>query len=72
MKLYTKTVCPKCLWAKDSIKRNNLNVEEINIDIDEEAKQLLMSKGFMSLPVLMVDGEFYANNEVMEKLEDLA
>lgn len=74
MKLYTKTVCPKCILVKNALQRNNLEAEVINIDQNEEAKEYLLSKGFMGLPVLdMGDGVLLLNDvpEIMDKIEEL-
>ena len=60
MKLYTKTICPKCLWVKSELEAANLQVEVINIDQDEHAKQTVVDAGFMAVPVLEVNGEWFA------------
>ena len=39
MKLYTKTICPKCLLVKSELQRAGLEADIINIDEDEQAKQ---------------------------------
>ncbi len=52
MKLYTKTICPKCLWVKSELQRAGLEAEIVNIDHDEQAKQTIMEAGFLSVPVL--------------------
>lgn len=59
MKLYTKTVCPKCMLVKSELTVAGLvdQVETINIDQDELAKERIMNAGFMSVPILEVDGE---------------
>ena len=60
MKLYTKTICPKCLWVKSELDAANLEVQVINIDHDETAKQKVIDAGFLSVPILEIDGEFIA------------
>ena len=59
MKLYTKTVCPKCMLVKSELTVAGLvdQVETINIDHDELAKEHIMNAGFMSVPILEIDGE---------------
>ena len=42
MKLYTKTICPKCLWVKSELQRAGLEVEIINIEQNEQAKQTII------------------------------
>lgn len=48
--LYT-TFCPKCKILETKLNSNNIEYEEVT---DTE---LMISKGFMSVPVLEVDGE---------------
>lgn len=67
MKLYTKTVCPKCLWIKSELQRSPVAVDIINIDHDEQAREQLIAAGLMSVPVLEVDGKFIVNPEDMMK-----
>ncbi|RKN86205.1 glutaredoxin family protein [Paenibacillus ginsengarvi] len=73
MKLYTKTVCPKCLWIKSELQRSGLEVEIINIDHNEEARNMLVEAGVMSVPVLEKDGAFiFDTNEMVKQLEQLS
>jgi len=46
MKLYTKTICPKCLWVKSELQRVGIEAEIVNIDHDEKAKQTIIDAGF--------------------------
>ena len=70
MKLYTKTICPKCMWVKAELQNAGIEVEMINIDHNEEAKQKILSEGFLSVPVLEVDGEFLGDvKEIVSKIE---
>jgi glutaredoxin len=69
MKLYTKTVCPKCLWIKSEAQRSGKEVEIVNIDHDEAAKERLLRAGIMTVPVLEAGGEFWIETvDMMEKL----
>lgn len=52
MKLYTKTVCPKCLWVKSELAQAGIAYETINIDHDEEAFAKITAAGIMAVPVL--------------------
>lgn len=73
MKLYTKTICPKCLWVKSELDAANLNVEVINIDHDEAAKQTVLDAGFLSVPVLEIDGEWYAETtSIMDRISEFS
>lgn len=59
MKLYTKTVCPKCMLMKFELNKAGYegNFEIINIDQDEQAKERLIDAGILSVPVLEIDGQ---------------
>ena len=70
MKLYTKTVCPKCLWIKSELIRAGIPFETINIDGDELAKEKIINAGFRTVPVIEIDGLFTGDlNEIIAKLE---
>ncbi|TBL77400.1 glutaredoxin family protein [Paenibacillus thalictri] len=72
MKLYTKTVCPKCMWIKSEIARSGVEVEIVNIDHDEAARERLLEAGVMSLPVMEADGEFiFDTNEMVKLMEQV-
>ncbi|MFJ7953905.1 glutaredoxin family protein [Lysinibacillus sp. NPDC096418] len=73
MKLYTKTICPKCLWVKSELKRAGLEAEIVNIDHDEQAKQTIIEAGFLSVPVLEVKGTFIGDvKEIVSQIEMIA
>lgn len=70
MKLYTRTVCPKCMWIKSELQRAGAEVEIINVDHDEKAFERLVEAGAKSVPVLEVDGAFiFDTNEMVQVLE---
>lgn len=70
MKLYTKTICPKCLWVKSELQSAGLEAEIINIDHDEQAKQKIIEAGLLSVPVLEVNGAFIADvKEIISQIE---
>lgn len=73
MKLYTKNICPKCMLIKTVLNGAGLEFETVNIDEDEKAKELVVSKGFMSVPILEVDGEFIGEVvQIQSKISELA
>lgn len=73
IKLYTKVQCPKCTPVKMLIKSVGLDVEILNTDVDNVAKEVLIEQGIMGLPVLEVDGTFITNvNEIQSKVVELA
>ena len=58
MKLYTKTVCPKCLWVKSELVQAGLSADIVNLDENQEAMKKITDAGFSSVPILEVGGEF--------------
>lgn len=55
--IYTSSTCKYCHMAKDFFKKNNIDFVEHNVSEDPEARKELMKKGYMSVPVIIVDGE---------------
>lgn len=73
MKLYTKTICPKCMWVKSELLRAGLEVEVVNIDHDEQAKTKIIDAGFLTVPVFEYDGELLGDvQEIVSKIELVA
>lgn len=73
MKLYTKTICPKCLWIKSELEQANLQVEVINIDHSTEAKQAITLAGFSTVPILQTNDKWISSvPEIMSQIEKLA
>lgn len=73
MKLYTKTICPKCMWVKSELQRAGLEVEVINIDHDEQAKDKIVSAGFLSVPILEDNGQLIGDvQEIVSHIELIA
>jgi len=70
LKLYTKTICPKCVVAKSFFNGNDVKFEVVNIDQDVEAKQKLIELGFMSVPIVEHDENFYSNMTEFQQLVD--
>lgn len=55
--VYTSDTCIYCHQAKDYLKSKGINFEEKNVSTDMKARKELMSRGFMGVPVIMVDDE---------------
>ena len=73
MKLYTKTICPKCLWVKSELQRAGLEAEIVNIDHDEHAKKTIIEAGFLSVPVLEYKETFIGDvKEIVSQIEMIA
>jgi glutaredoxin-like protein NrdH len=52
--VYTTPYCPGCIKTKDSLSRNKINYELVDISIDEGAREYLISKGITSVPCIRV------------------
>lgn len=73
LKLYTKTICPKCLWVKSELTRTNLPVEIINLDHSAEALQYVQEAGFSAVPLLESKGKWFAQvPDIINHIEELA
>ena len=73
MKLYTKTICPKCLWVKSELSQVGLEAEFINIDHDEQAMSKIKEAGFSSVPILEINGEFIGDvPTILNRIEQFA
>jgi glutaredoxin len=70
IKIYTQTICPKCIVAKSLFKENDIEFELINLDNDQESKQKLVDLGFMATPIVEHDGKFYTNMAQFQQLVD--
>ncbi|MBI2076413.1 MAG: thioredoxin family protein [Candidatus Aenigmarchaeota archaeon] len=58
VKIYTTTVCPYCVMAKEFFRKNNVTYEEINVENDEKAAEEMIEKsGQMGVPVIDVNGK---------------
>ena len=57
--IYSKTVCPYCVQAKNYLKQKNINFREINIETDSEAREFLQSEGHRSVPQIYFNGKIF-------------
>ena len=57
VKLYTTSTCPWCMKTKDFLKANNISYNEINVALDEKARNEMFEKsGQFGVPVTEVEG----------------
>ena len=58
------------MWVKSEFQRAGLEVEVVNIDQVEEAKQIIIDAGFLSVPVLELDGKLVGDvQEIVSQIE---
>ena len=56
--VYSTQACPYCLMAKQFLKDNNIEFEDIDVSQDyEKAQEMINKSGQMGAPVLEIDGE---------------
>ncbi len=56
VKIYTSKMCGYCNWAKDMLKKKNVEFEEVRIDLDHEQAVAMVKKtgGMTSVPQIFV------------------
>lgn len=52
--VYSKTNCELCEMTKEFLKAHYVEFEEINVEENEEALEIIKAKGFETLPVVIV------------------
>lgn len=58
VKVYTTPACPWCTRAKQFLKDNNVNFENIDVSLNQAAAQEMIKKsGQTSVPVFDIDGQ---------------
>lgn len=57
LKVYSKTVCPKCMALKRDLHREGIEFEDINIEHDEKAMKKIVEAGLSSLPTVELADE---------------
>lgn len=57
VQIYTSNTCGYCHMAKDFFEENNIEYTELNVSENVEARKELMKKGYMSVPVIIIEEE---------------
>lgn len=56
--IYSKTVCPYCVQAKNFLKKHDIAFEEKNLDDDDERTAFYATyPGVRSVPQIFLEGE---------------
>ncbi|RJQ22070.1 NrdH-redoxin [Candidatus Woesearchaeota archaeon] len=57
VKVYSTPTCPYCHAAKDFLKENKIDFEDIDVSKDQDAAQDMIEKsGQMGVPVIDING----------------
>lgn len=58
VKVYSTSTCPWCIRAKQFLKENNVEFQNIDVSDNQQVVDELMQKsGQMGVPVLDIDGQ---------------
>jgi glutaredoxin-like YruB-family protein len=58
VRVYSTQTCPYCHMAKDFLRENKIEFEDIDVGADHEAaKEMIDKSGQMGVPVIDVNGE---------------
>ena len=57
--LYSKTVCPYCVNAKNFLQAKNIPFEEVNIEQSDAARQFIIDKGHRTVPQIYFQGGLF-------------
>jgi glutaredoxin 3 len=57
--VYSKTVCPYCVQAKNFLKAKGIDFREINIEQDDEAREFIQSEGHRTVPQIYFMGKVF-------------
>ena len=57
--VYTKDWCGFCVQVKDRLTDMGIPFNEINIDLDKDAKAFIKDQGFKTVPQIFHNGELF-------------
>lgn len=57
--IYSKTVCPFCVQAKNYLKQKNINFREVNIEQDDQAREFIQAQGHRTVPQIYLAGKIF-------------
>ena len=60
--MYTTSWCPDCRYVKQFLRERGIAYEEINVDEDPEAEELILrvNHGLRKVPTLETSGHYFA------------
>ena len=70
--VYSTPTCPFCIRAKQFLKDNNIQFEDIDVSENhEKAQEMIKKSGQMGVPVLEIDGKIivgFDKDKIKEEL----
>jgi len=69
--VYTKPSCVQCDATKRMMDKLKIEYETVDISIDQEAFDMIISKGFKAAPVVITDNDAWAGFNP-DKISELA
>lgn len=57
VEIYTSDTCIQCKKAKEYLQNNNIEFIEYNISSNEEFRRELIKKGYLSVPIIVVNNQ---------------
>lgn len=58
VKIYSTPTCPYCMRAKQFLKENNIDFEDIDVSANQaQAQEMIRISGQTAVPVLDIEGE---------------
>lgn len=57
--VYSKANCPFCDKAKYLLKQRGVAYEEIRVDLNQEAREFIISEGHRTVPQIYQDGKLF-------------
>jgi len=62
VRLYTTSWCADCWYAKQFLRERGVPFEEINVDEDPDAEELILrvNGGLRKVPTIELDGRYFA------------
>ena len=71
IKVFSTPICPYCVTLKTFLKENNIEFEDIDVSVDEKAREEMIQKsGQMGVPVIEVNGQIVIGFD-KEKISEL-
>lgn len=58
--VYSKPACVQCTATKKALDRAGLEYELVDISMDDDARDYVLSLGYLQAPVVVADGEHWS------------